>query len=135
MNCQNFVEYTTTRTRVGQILPQIQEWLNKTVASFTGYAPVELIFNAQNPDILAKFLPELGDPPEREELATEVLKAYTKMKQKASKMDKRRKLGNSKWTPKVNDKVLVKKTMSDAINVISREPKAGSCVDRAEVLL
>jgi carboxylesterase type B len=97
-------------------LPQIEQWLNKTVASSTGYAPVELIFNAQKPDIFAKFLPELGDPPEHEELATKVLKAYTKMKEKASKRDRRRKLGNSQWTPKVNDKVLVKKQpMSGAV--------------------
>ena len=38
------------------------------------------------------------------------------MKERASKRDRRRKLGNSKWTPKVNDKVLVKtQPMSDAI--------------------
>jgi hypothetical protein len=77
---------------------------------------VELIFDAQKPDIFAKFLPELGDPPGHEELATKVLKAYTERKEKASKMDRPKKLGNSKWTPKVNDKVLVKtQPVSDAI--------------------
>jgi hypothetical protein len=38
------------------------------------------------------------------------------MKEKAFKREKRRKLGNSSWTPKLNDKVLVKsQPMSDAI--------------------
>jgi hypothetical protein len=69
---------------------------------------VELIFDSQKPDILAKFLPELGDPPEEEELAAKILKAYTKMKEKASKMCSRWNLSNSRWTPKINDEVLVK---------------------------
>ena len=49
-------------------------------------------------------------------MATKVLKAYVKMKEKASRRDRRRQLGNSRWMPKVNDKVLVKtQPMSDAI--------------------
>jgi len=50
--------------RRAHLLPQTEQWLNKTVASSTGYAPVELIFNANRPDIFAKFMPELGDSPE-----------------------------------------------------------------------
>jgi len=65
-----------------------------------GYAPVELIFNAQRPDIFAKFLPELRDSPEKEDLAAKVLKAYTRMKEKVSKKDSRPKLGKSRWAPK-----------------------------------
>jgi hypothetical protein len=65
------------------LLPHIEQWLNKTVASSRGYAPVELIFSAQKPDIFVKFLPELGDSPEKEEMAAKVLKPYTKMKEKA----------------------------------------------------
>jgi len=77
---------------------------------------VELIFNVEKPDIFAKFLPELGDSPEQEELVAKVLKAYTKMKEKSSKRNSRRKLGNSRWTPKANDKLLVKtQPMLDAI--------------------
>ena len=84
--------------------------------SCTGYAPVELIFNAQRPDIFAKFLPRLGYSPENEDLAAKDLKACTRMKEKASKRDSRRKLGNSRWTPRMNDKVLVMtRPMSDAI--------------------
>ena len=98
------------------LLPPIEQWLNKTVVSSTGYAPVELIFNAQRPNIFAKFLPGLGDSPEYEDLAAKVLKAYTRIKEKASKRDSRRKLGNSRCTPRMNDKVLVKtQPMSDAI--------------------
>jgi len=77
---------------------------------------VELSFNAQRPDIFAKFLPELGDSPENEDLAAKVLKAYARMKEKASKRDSRWKLGNSRWVPRINDKVFVKtQPMSDAI--------------------
>jgi len=51
-----------------------------------------------------------------EDLAAKVLKAYITMKEKASKRDSRWKLGNSRWAPRINDKVLVKtQPMSDAI--------------------
>jgi hypothetical protein len=60
------------------LLPQIEQWLNKTVASSTGYAPVKLTFDAQKPDIFAKFLPELEDSPESEELAAKVGKLALK---------------------------------------------------------
>jgi hypothetical protein len=44
------------------------------------------------------------------------MNAYAKMKEKAIKRDKRRKLGNSSWTPKLCDKVLVKpQPVSDAV--------------------
>ena len=77
---------------------------------------MELILNALRPDIFTKFLPGLGDSPENEDLAAKILKAYTRMKEKASKRDSRRKLGNSRWAPTINVKVLVKtQPMSDAI--------------------
>jgi ribonuclease HI len=91
-----------------ELLPQIEQWLNRTVASSTGYAPIELIFGAKKPDIFAEFIPRLEDVLDEEELGTKVLKAYTKMKEKAFKRDKKRKAGNSDWAPKLNDKVLVK---------------------------
>jgi len=90
------------------IVPQIEQWLNKTVASSTVYATEELIFNAQSSDIFAKFLPELGDSPKNEGLAAKVLKAYSRMKEKASERNSQRKLGNCRWAPRLNDKVLVK---------------------------
>jgi len=102
--------------RWADLLPQIEQWLNKTVASSMGYAPVELIFNAKRPDIFAKFLLKLGESPENEGLAAKVLKAYTRVNEKASKRDSRRKLGNSRWAPRINDKLLVKtQPISDAI--------------------
>jgi len=91
--------------RLADLLPQMERWLNITVSSSTGYAPVELIFYAQRPDIFAKFLTELGESPENEDLAAKVLKAYIRMKE-VSKRDSRRKLGNSRWTPRIIDKVL-----------------------------
>jgi len=69
---------------------------------------VELIFNAKRPDIFANFLPEIEDSPENEGLAAKVLRAYTRMKEKDSERDSRRKLGNCGWARRVNDKVLVK---------------------------
>ena len=82
--------------------------MNHIVASSTGYAPVELIFDAEKPGIFTKFLPESEIPPENKELAEKVLKAYAKMKEEALKRDRWRKFGNSSWTLKLNDKVLVK---------------------------
>jgi len=81
--------------RWADLLPQIEQWLNKTVASSRVYAPLELIFNAKRSDIFAKFLPRLGDSPENEGLAVKVLKSYTRKKENASKRYSRRKLGNS----------------------------------------
>jgi len=80
--------------RRADLLLQIEQWSNQTIASSTGYVPVELIFNAKRPDIFANFLPEIEDSPENEGLAAKFLKAYTRMKEKASERDSRRKLGN-----------------------------------------
>jgi ribonuclease HI len=98
-----------------ELLPKIEEWLNRTITSSTGYAPIELIFGAKRPDIFAELIPGL-DLPEEEELGTKVLNAYAKMKEKGVKRDRRRKTGNSNWAPKLKDKVLVRiQPMSDAI--------------------
>jgi hypothetical protein len=41
------------------LLPHIEEWLNKTVASSTGYYPLELKFGELKPSIFDNLLPEL----------------------------------------------------------------------------
>jgi hypothetical protein len=51
-----------------------------------------------------------------EDIAVKLEAAYAKMKQKAAAREKRHKRGNVGWTPKLNDKVLVRtQPMSDAI--------------------
>jgi hypothetical protein len=43
--------------------------------------------------------------------------AYAKMKQRAAARERRQKKGTGNWTPKLNEKVLVRtQPMSDAIN-------------------
>jgi hypothetical protein len=55
-------------------------------------------------------LPEVRYSAKNEKLSSKVLNSYSKMKEKASKRDSRRKLGSCRWTPKVNDNELVKTT-------------------------
>ena len=107
--CRNYCH--KNHKRWADLLAQIEQWLNKTLASPSG-----INFQCTETRLLRKVLSELGDSPGKEDLAAKGLKAYTRMKEKASKRDSRRKLGNSKSAPRINDKVLVKtQPVSDAI--------------------
>jgi len=43
----------------GELLPKVEEWLNTTVADSTGFTPVELLFEAKNPDLFEKILNDI----------------------------------------------------------------------------
>jgi hypothetical protein len=64
---------------------------------------------------------EESDAREEEEGIKEKMeKAYSKIRKRAEAREKRRKRGNSKWEPRLNEKVLVRtQPMSDAIRGIS----------------
>jgi hypothetical protein len=59
-----------------EILPKIGELLNTTVADSTGYAPVEMLFEAKKPDLFEKILKKLPENlPEPETIGDKVIKA------------------------------------------------------------
>ena len=102
-----------------ELLPYIEGWLNKTVASSTGYSPLELMFGCSKPSVLDNMLPK---PKQNavavEELDTKLERAFSRMKRKAAERE-RRKRGNADCNPKLGDKVLVKgQNQSDAAKSI-----------------
>ena len=100
-----------------ELLPHIERWINNTVASGTGYTPTELMYGVKRPNVFDKVMPEVqGLKQDEEDIAVKLEAAYIKMKQKAAARERRHKKGNAIWTPKLNEKVLVRtQPMSDAI--------------------
>src|SRR5215510_13198057 len=105
-----------THKKWPELLPHIEGWINGTLSDSTGYSPVELMFNNSKPDLFEKFLKKGPEQkPATESLQEKVLKAYVKMKEKATKRNERRSSG-SKWRPQVGDLVLAKcQAISDAV--------------------
>jgi hypothetical protein len=99
-----------------ELLPSIEEWLNKTIASATGFSPVELMFGCHKQSLFNKLLPEtkikVGN---EEEWDTKLKSAWIRMKKKIEERERRRIRGNKKWNPQLGDQVLVKaQNQSDA---------------------
>jgi hypothetical protein len=99
-----------------ELLPHIEGWLNKTVASSTGYSPSELMFGDRKPSIFDNLLPELKqDASDIEDLDIKLERAFSRIKRKAAERERRRKKGNTSWDPKLQDRVLIKsQNQSDA---------------------
>lgn len=104
-----------------EILPYIENWINNTVASATGYTPTELMYGSKRCSVLNKIMPSLPALDREDEgIDKKLEKAYSKMRKRAEARGKRRKRGNVTWAPKVNDKVLVKQQpMSEAVKGIT----------------
>jgi hypothetical protein len=104
-----------------ELLPYIESWINHTVTSATGYTPSELMHGSERCNVLCKLAPKLQTHDEaREGLEEKMEKAYRKMRKRADARAKRRKRGNAKWTPVINEKVLVKtQPVSDAVRGIT----------------
>ena len=99
-----------------ELLPHIEGWLNKTVASSTGYSPLELMFGCSKPSDFDNMLQKpKQNALDVEELDTKLERAFSRMKRKAAERERRRKRGNAIWNPKLVDKVLAKgQNQSDA---------------------
>jgi hypothetical protein len=104
--------------RWAELIPHIEEWLNKTVASSTGYSPVELMFGDKRPGIFEKLLPQLKENMAgTEALEAKLERAFARIRRKAAERDRRGKKGNTNWNPCVNDRALVRsQNQSDAVN-------------------
>jgi len=71
----------------------------------------------KRPNVFDKVMPKVqGLKQEEEDIAVKLEAVYAKMKQKAAARERRHKKGNAIWTPKLNEKVLVRtQPMSDDI--------------------
>ena len=100
-----------------ELIPHIEHWVNKTVASTTLYTPVELLFGAEGNNVFQNCLPKLPEGEiKHEDMQEKIAKAYERMRQRAHDRSSKRKHRNAKWNPRINDKVLVKtQPTSDAV--------------------
>lgn len=100
-----------------ELLVKIEEVLNGSVSDSTGYSPVELMYDEPRPDLFKKFITKEADQmPPTESHQEKALKAYIKLREKATKRNRRRKVGKTQWNPQVGDLVLVKRqTVSDTV--------------------
>jgi hypothetical protein len=75
-----------------ELLPHIDEWINNTVASGTGYTPTELMYGVKSPNVFDKVMPKVQAlVQEEEDIAAKWDAAYAKMRQKAAARERRQK--------------------------------------------
>jgi hypothetical protein len=110
-----------THKKWPELVPYVENWLNSSASSTTGYAPLELLQDCEKPDIFRKILKKTPDQmPPNETLADKLLKAYAKAKLKARKRRIKKKTKSTKWDPEEGDLVLVKsQPTSDAAQGIT----------------
>ena len=104
-----------------ELLPHIENWMNNSVCSSTGYTPRELMYGNERQNVFKQAVQkESWLEQEEEGIEEKIRKAYEKMKRKAVVRAKRRRKGNAKWNPEIGKKVLVKtQPMSDAAKGIT----------------
>jgi hypothetical protein len=91
-----------------ELLPKIEKRLNTTVTGSTGFTAVELLFE-KKPDLFERVLNKSPENlPEEETMANKVMKVYARMKNKARDRRERKKAGNQRWEPRLNEQVLVR---------------------------
>jgi len=102
------------------LLPKREEWLNGSVANSTGFSPLELTFESPR-DLFKKFLKKGADQISPDEsLSDKVLKAYIRMKSKASRRFKGQKRGLYKWESQIGDLVLSRcQPVSEALKEVT----------------
>jgi hypothetical protein len=104
-----------------ELTPHIERWINNSVCSSTNFCPVELMYRTQRPSIFKKILEQQGWQTKEEDSNTQKIeKAYVRMKTKALERERRRRKGNTEWSPQLGEKVLVRtQPVSDAIRGIT----------------
>jgi hypothetical protein len=100
-----------------ELLPHIENWMNNSVCSSTGYTPSELMYGTERTSVFRKMVPKESRPDQEDEgIEEKIRRAYVKMKKTAMAREKRRKRGNAEWNPELNEKVLVKsQAISNAV--------------------
>ncbi|PNF28365.1 hypothetical protein B7P43_G17307 [Cryptotermes secundus] len=104
-----------------ELVQLIENWLNSSACSSTGYAPLELLKGGIKPDVFRKILRKKSDQlPTEEPLTEKLMKAYATAKLKAEKRKNKRKSRRTEWLPKDGDLVLVRsQPTSDAAQGIT----------------
>jgi len=99
-----------------ELPPDLENWMNKSICSLTGYSPSELMYGTERPNLFRKMLPKELWPSQEEWITARIHKAYLRMKKRALARGKHRKRGNAEWKRELNKKVLVKtQSISDAL--------------------
>ena len=87
-----------------ELLPHIENWMNKSVCSSTGYSPTELMYGTERPNVFRKMVPKESWPEQEDEGTEEkIRRAYVKMKKRAIATEKRPKKGNAELNPELNE--------------------------------
>jgi transposase InsO family protein len=93
-----------------ELLNQMEDWINGTVSSSTGYTATELMFGKPKPDLFEGILKKKADQLPKEETREEkAINAYARIKLKAAKRNEKRTKGKAVWNPQIGDLVLVKR--------------------------
>ena len=92
-----------------ELIPYIERWINTTVATSTGFAPVELMMKADKPNLFEGLVPEISEEDQiAEDTSSKIARAHAKMKKGARERKKKKKRGNASWNPKLHEKVLLR---------------------------
>ena len=92
-----------------ELSPFIENWINNTVASATGYTPTELMYGSERRNVFSKLMPSVPILDQRvEEIDEKLEKAHYKIRERAENREKRRKRGSAIWEPKVKEKFWLK---------------------------
>jgi hypothetical protein len=79
-----------------ELVPHIKTWLNSTVSSSTGFAPIELMFEAPRPNPFDTLIPTSPDGPRpRDSLEEMITKAYAKIRKRAADRGRKRNVTGS----------------------------------------
>jgi hypothetical protein len=91
-----------------ELIPYIENWINQSVVSSTGYPPIELMEGKSRLDLFASMRKDPGQLLQEESTEDKSLRAYERMKLKADRRNRQKKRGRHQWDPQVDDLVLAK---------------------------
>jgi len=57
-----------------ELLPHIENWMNKSVCSSTGYTPSELMYGTERPNVFRKMVPKESWPQQEDEGIKETIR-------------------------------------------------------------
>jgi hypothetical protein len=100
------------------LLPHIENWMNNSICSSTGYTPSELMYGTERPNTFRKMAPnESRLDQEDAEIEEKIRRTYVKMEKSAMARGKRRNWGKAEWNPELNEKVLVKTSQYHTLHI------------------
>jgi hypothetical protein len=102
-----------------ELIPFIQDWMNKSISSVTGYSPIELLGREARDEVFKQIIQKLPERPTDEDVPSKILQAYVRMKSKAGARKAKRNRRKHEWEPQVGDLVLIRgQPLSSAVQGI-----------------